>query len=81
MKAVRQNGTHAIPITLGAMSKFVQVKFALCMCEGGGGMGWTCSWECRCPWGPEEKVRFPGTRVAGSFEQPDLSAENRIEFL
>ena len=51
------------------------------MCVGGGGTGWTCSWECGCSWSPEEEVRFLGTRVAGSFEQPDLSAGNLIEVL
>lgn len=50
------------------------------MCEAEGGMGYTCVCNCRCLWGPEEEVKFPGTAI-GTFVQPDKSAGNLTEAL
>lgn len=29
-----------------------------------------------CPWSPEEGIRFPGARVTGNCELPDVVVEN-----
>lgn len=39
-----------------------------------------CAHVCRCLWRPEEG-RFPETGVSGSYELPDMGAENRTQFL
>lgn len=48
----------------------------LSMCNG-----CMCACERRSPWNPEEGPGFPGARVTGSYELPQVCAENQIHVL
>lgn len=40
-----------------------------------------CARERRSPWNPEDGPGFPGARVTGSYELPQVRAENQIHIL
>lgn len=68
------NSTQAVNFTEEQDSHVLSVLHTfpfLFLCVGGwGGVG-LCVIVCSCPQRPDERVRLPGVRATGGYEQPD----------